>query len=140
MAMDPNSAEVHNIACYALRFSGKAADAVTACKKAIRLEPFTPGNYYGNLGMAYFQKGGECEEAVKACEKGLKRAPDSMIVHFMATTVFSECGREKEARKTAKELLRINPKFSAESFAKKLPQKDQKDKDRITEALRKAGL
>jgi adenylate cyclase len=140
MAMDPNSAEVHNIACYALRFSGKAAEAVTACKKAIRLEPFTPGNYYGNLGMAYFQKGGECEEAVKACEKGLKRAPDSMIVHFMATTVFSECGREKEARKTAKDLLRINPKFSAESFAKKLPQKDQKDKDRIVEALRKAGL
>ena len=46
------------------------------CKKAIRLEPFTPGNYYGNLGMAYFQKGGDCEEAVKACEEGLKRAPE----------------------------------------------------------------
>jgi len=93
-----------------------------------------------NLGMAYFQKGGECEEAVKACEKGLKRAPDSMIVHFMATTVFSACGKEKVARKTAKELLRISPKFSAESFAKRLPQKYQKDKDRITEALRKTGL
>jgi len=140
VAMAPNSAEVHNLACYALRFSDKAAEAVLACKKAIRLEPFAPGNYYGNLGMAYFQKGGDCEEAVKACEEGLKRAPDSMIVNFMATTVFSECGKEKEARKTAKELLRINPKFSAESFAKKLPQKDQKDKDRIVEALRKAGL
>jgi adenylate cyclase len=140
MAMDPNSAEVHNAACYALRFSGKAAEAVTACKKAIRLEPFAPGNYYGNLGMAYFQKGGDCEEAVKACEEGLKRAPESMIVHFMATTVFSSCGREEEARKTAKELLRIQPKFSAESFGKKLPQNKQEDKDRIVEALRKAGL
>ena len=140
MAMDPNSAAVHNMACYALRFSGRAAEAVPACKKSIRLEPFAPGIYYGNLGMAYFQKGGECEEAVKACEEGLKRAPEGMIVHFMATTVYSACGKEKEARKTAKELLRINPKFSAESFATKLPYKDPKEKEPVIEALRKAGL
>jgi tetratricopeptide (TPR) repeat protein len=75
--------------------------------------------------MAYFQNGSDCEEAVKACEKGLERAPESMIVHFMAATVFSACGRKKEARKTAKELLRINPKFSVESFATRLPQKYQ---------------
>ena len=140
VAMDPNSAAVHNMAGYVLRFSGKPAEAITVLKKAIRLEPFTPGIYYGNLGMAYFQNRSDCEEAVKACEKALERAPDGMIVHFMATTVFSACGKEKEARKTAKELLRINPKFSAESFAAKLPYKDPKEKDPVVEALRKAGL
>ena len=140
MAMDPNSAALHNMAGYVLRFSGKAAEAVPVLKRAIRLEPFTPGIYYGNLGMAYFQKGGECEEAIKACEEGLKRAPEGMIVHFMATTVYSACGRESDARKTAKELLRINPKFSAESFGKKLPYKNPRDKEPVIEALRKAGL
>ena len=140
MAMDPNSAAVHYMAGLVLRFSGKPAESIPVCKKSIRLEPFAPGIYYGNLGMAYFMNGTDCEEAVKACEKGLERAPEGMIVHFMATTVFSECGKEKEARKTAKELLRISPKFSAESFAKRLPQIHQKDKDRITEALRRAGL
>ncbi len=140
MAMDPNSAAVHFMAGLVLRFSGKPAESIPVCKKSIRLEPFTPGIYYGNLGMAYFQNGSDCEEAVKACEKGLERAPEGMIVHFMATTVFSACGKEKEARKTAKELLRISPKFSAESFAKRLPQNHQEDKDRIVEALRKAGL
>jgi adenylate cyclase len=140
MAMDPNSASVHYMACLVLRFSGKPAESIPVCKKSIRLEPFAPGIYYGNLGMAYFTNGTDCEEAVKACEEGLKRAPDGMIVHFMATTVFSACGKEKEARKAAKELLRISPKFSAESFAKRLPQIHQKDKDRITEALRRAGL
>jgi tetratricopeptide (TPR) repeat protein len=79
------------------------------------------------------------EEAVKACEKALKLAPEGMMIHVWATTVFSECGREKEARKTAKGLLRINPKFSVEAYTKKIPQ-NQKDKDRIAEALRKAGL
>jgi adenylate cyclase len=140
MAMDPNSASVHYMACLVLRFSGKPAESIPVCKKSIRLEPFAPGIYYGNLGMAYFTNGTDCGEAVKACEEGLKRAPDGMIVHFMATTVFSACGKEKEARKAAKELLRISPKFSAESFAKRLPQIHQKDKDRITEALRRAGL
>ena len=140
MAMDPNSASVHYMACLVLRFSGKPAESIPVCKKSIRLEPFAPGIYYGNLGMAYFTNGTDCEEAVKSCEEGLKRAPDGMIVHFMATTVFSACGKEKEARKAAKELLRISPKFSADSFAKRLPQRYQKDKDRITEALRKAGL
>jgi tetratricopeptide (TPR) repeat protein len=140
IAMDPNSAIVHSYACFAYRFASMPAEAIPMCKKAIRLEPFAPGIYYGNLGMAYFQNGSNCEEAVKACEEGLKRAPEGMIVHFMATTVFSACGREKEARKTAKELLRINPKFSVEAFASRLPQKDQKDKDRIADALRKAGL
>ena len=140
MSMDPNSAAVHYMAGLVLRFSGKPAESIPVCKKSIRLEPFAPGIYYGNLGMAYFQNGTDCDEAVKACQKGLERTPDGMIVHFMATTVFSACGKEKEARKVAKELLRISPKFSAEAFAKRLPQKDQKDKDRIVEALRKAGL
>ncbi len=140
MAMDPNSAAVHFNAGLVLRFSGKPAESITACKKSIRLQPFTPGIYYGNLGMAYFQNRSNCEEAVKACEEGVKRAPEGMIVHFMATTVFSACGKEEEARKAAKELLRISPNFSVESFAKKLPQNKQEDKDRIVEALRKAGL
>ena len=140
MAMDTNSAVVHFAAGLVLRFSGKAAESIPVCMKSIRLEPFAPGIYYANLGMAYYQKGDDCEEAVKACEKAIKLAPEGMIVHFMATTVFSACNRDKEARKAAKELLRINPKFSAASFTEKLPYKNPKDKEQIVEALRKAGL
>jgi adenylate cyclase len=140
MAMDPNSAAVHFMAGLVLRFSGKPAESIPVCKKSIRLEPITPGIYYGNLGMAYFQNRSDCEEAVKACEKAVKLSPDGMIVQFMATTVFSACGKEKEAREAAKELLRINPKFTVESFAAKLPYKDPKEKEPVAEALRKAGL
>ena len=139
MAMDPNSAIVQYYACIIYRIAGKPADAIPMCKKAIRLEPFAPGTYYANLGMAFFQNGTDCEEAVKACEKALKLTPEGMMIHIWATTVFSACGKEKEARKTAKDLLRINPKFSVEAYTKKIPQ-NQKDKDRIAEALRKAGL
>ena len=49
-------------------------------------------------------------------------------------------GREKEARAEAEEVLRINPKFSLEGFAKRSLLKNQAQKNRIVEALRKAGL
>ena len=140
VVMDPNSAMAHNMLGFVYRYAGMPAEAIPVCKKAIRLEPFAPGIYYANLGMAYYQKGGDCEEAVRACEKGLEREPEGTIVHFMATTVFSACGKEKEARKTAKELLRINPKFSAESYAKRIPFKNPNNQDQMVEALHKAGL
>jgi hypothetical protein len=49
-------------------------------------------------------------------------------------------GREKEARAEAAEVLRINPKFSVDSYAKRLPYKDQSEIDKFINALRKAGL
>ena len=49
-------------------------------------------------------------------------------------------GREKEARAEAAEVLRINPKFSLDSSAKAITYKDQSVRDKLVDALRKAGL
>jgi hypothetical protein len=49
-------------------------------------------------------------------------------------------GREKEAQSEAEEVRRLNPKFSADYFAKVSPYKDQTETDKIIDALRKAGL
>jgi len=49
-------------------------------------------------------------------------------------------GREKEARTEAAEVLRIDPTYSVESGARRLPFKNQKDLDDSVSALHKAGL
>ncbi len=49
-------------------------------------------------------------------------------------------GRDKEARAEAAEVIRINPKFSVEYLAMILAYKDQSQKDKLINALRKAGL
>ena len=49
-------------------------------------------------------------------------------------------GREKDARAEAAEVLRVNPRFSLDSLAKMLPDKDQSQTDSIVNTLRKAGL
>jgi hypothetical protein len=58
---------------------------------------------------------------------------------FMAA-VYSRAERDEEARIEAAEVLRINPKFSLEKFAKSVTYKNQEDKERLISALRKAGL
>jgi hypothetical protein len=50
-------------------------------------------------------------------------------------------GREKEARAEAAEILRINPKFSVDSYAKGfVGYTDQSETDKYINALRKTGL
>jgi hypothetical protein len=49
-------------------------------------------------------------------------------------------GRERDAQAEAAEVLRINPKFSLDYYARILAYKDPSVRDRIVGALRKAGL
>ena len=49
-------------------------------------------------------------------------------------------GREKEARAEAAEVLRIDPNFSLDRFAKVFPYKDHSITDNLVNACRKAGL
>jgi hypothetical protein len=48
--------------------------------------------------------------------------------------------REKEAGAEAAEVLRINPKFSVDYYAKTLAFKDQSQTDKFVNSPRKAGL
>ena len=60
------------------------------------------------------------------------------MAHFGLAVCYAMMGREDEARAEGAELLRIDPNFSVERFMKNLPLGTEKD--RIAEALRKAGL
>jgi adenylate cyclase len=83
---------------------------------------------------------GRYEEAVSAYKKAIQRAPNNLWSHILLTATYSMMGREKEARAEATEVLRIDPKFSPDFFAKTTPLKDQSEIDKVVKALRKAGL
>ena len=48
--------------------------------------------------------------------------------------------RKEDARSQAKELLKVQPNFSAEYFGKRLTIKNDADRDLILNGMRKAGL
>jgi adenylate cyclase len=137
--LDPNSATANFFLSNVLRYAGRSKEAIPVIRKALRLEPIAPDIFVQNLALVYFQAG-DCKEAVATCEKGLKREPDNLNSHVIRAAVYGYCGREEEARKEAIEVLRINPKFTVESYTRILPYKHQSNKDLTIQGLRKAGL
>ncbi|TFG55745.1 MAG: adenylate/guanylate cyclase domain-containing protein, partial [Deltaproteobacteria bacterium] len=137
--LDPNSGQAHYNLAVVLRWAGKAKEGIPVIQKALRLEPMAPDNYNRQLAVNYFLAG-DCKEAIATCEKGLKSQPDHLVSRVIIAVVYASCGREAEARKEGSEVLRINPKFSVESFTRNTPYKNPSDRDRIVQGLRKAGL
>jgi adenylate cyclase len=53
---------------------------------------------------------------------------------------YLKLGRKAGAHSEAAEVLRINPKFSAENYAKYIALKDEASKKLLIDGMRKAGL
>ena len=137
--LDPNSGQANLNLAVVLRYAGKSKEAIPVIRKALRLEPIPPDIYVQQLALVYLQNG-DCKEAIAACDKGLKRDPDNLSSHVIRAIVYGSCGKEKEARKEAAEVLRIDPKFAAVSYTRNIPYKNPSDRDRVVQGLRKAGL
>ncbi len=139
VALAPNMAMAYTFLGTVLSFAGESKEAVDILKTAIRLNPLPDAAPYFQLGFAYRDLG-EYEKAIAACKKAIEISPNSLIPHIILTSIYSMAGRETEAHAQAKEVLRINPNFSLGLFSKIVPYKNKVDKDRVGNALRKAGL
>jgi adenylate cyclase len=122
-----------------LNFAGRPEDAIPVFQKAIRLSPIGSTGIYLNLGIA-LRMTGKFEEAIAAYMKAIQRAPDNILAHINLAATYSIMGREKEAHAEAQEVMRINPKFSMDLWAKRQIYKDRSEIDKLADALRKAGL
>ncbi|MHC4639580.1 MAG: tetratricopeptide repeat protein, partial [Planctomycetota bacterium] len=139
VAIDPNSADAHAYLGLTLHFVGRYEEAIALLNKAIRLNPTPPTWYFLILGNVY-QVSGRFDESIEAYKKVLHRNPDDLLTHTRLAASYGLMGREEEALDEASEVWRIDPKFSAEQFAKKIPYEKQRDVELILDGLRKAGL
>ncbi len=83
---------------------------------------------------------GRFDEAVEQAKKAVERNPKDLLPHMALAAGCILAGREGEARTAAVEVLKIDPTFSLERFARGLPFRDQSFINRSVEAWRKAGL
>jgi TolB-like protein/class 3 adenylate cyclase/cytochrome c-type biogenesis protein CcmH/NrfG len=132
VALNPNAAESHFLLGMVITLCCKEEEAIPEYKKAIRLNPIPPNIYLWSLGLAYAETG-QYDEAITWCEKAVRQQPDDLLARIMMTAAYSWSGRDEEARAEAAEVLRINPKFSLERFAKRAG-------TGLVSELRKAGL
>jgi adenylate cyclase len=139
VALNPNGAEAHQVLGALLGASGNWADSIVYVKKAIRLNPFPMVYYFHWLGRAYFMIE-QYDDAIATFKKALNVNPDYLPAHAFLAACYSSLDRQAEAESAVKEVFRINPKFTLESYAKTLPYKNKADIERYLAALQKAGL
>jgi len=135
--LNPNGAEALAFLGCVLNAAGRPTEAITVLHKTMRLNPMPPAYYYGWLGISY-RLTNQNDKAIATFNKGLQIQPDNTncLVNLAASYIMA--ARDKEARKTAAEVLRLNPKISAEPIAKLY--KDPAVREQLLDALRKAGL
>jgi adenylate cyclase len=140
VALEPGGAFAHETYAWSLTYACPE-EAIPICQKAIRLNPSGMGTtqLYVVFGLA-LRLTERYEEAVSAFKKALQRSPDNILAHNYLAACYINMDREKEAHAEAAEVLRINPKFSVDHFAKVLNFKDKSQRDKLINALRKAGL
>jgi adenylate cyclase len=135
----PNVAEINAGLGLVLSRAGKPEEAINVLKKAIRLNPFPPGWYLSRLGDAYRQLE-QYEKAVHEYNKAIQQQPDDMFSHLNLAVCYVELGWKEDAQAEVAEVLRINPKFSVENYAKHNPSKDEASQKSFIESMRKVGL
>jgi len=140
ISLGPNSASAYFALGTALYVAGRPQEAIPMLQKSLRLSPIpVHSQVLGLLAYSYSWLG-QYEEAIATNKKVLQiYGPDHLMAHLGLAITYAWMDREKEARAEGAEVLRIDPKFSVERFIKGLPS-DQSRKDRMADALRKAGL
>ena len=141
VALNANVAETHAGLAEVLSRVGRADEALRAAEQALRLKPFQAhvDEHLASVGVAYALTG-RAEKAVAPLKQFLTRYPNTLGAHLTLAAVYSELGKETEARAEAAEILRLNPKFSLEVHKQRAPIKDPAVLERHIAALRKAGL
>ena len=117
-------------------YAGMPEKAIALMKRAFRLNPIPQPVYYWTLGLAY-RLIGQYTEAIELCKKGLYINPDDLGANIVITVSYILSGRDQEAQEAAKEILRINPKFSVVKLGKSVPFKNRADTEVLMDSLRK---
>lgn len=137
VALNPNGADAYCQLAFILHLSGRSEEAIDIFKKAIRLNPIPPSYYFHMFGWAY-RAVGRFEEAIDAFRKALDREPNNFFAHMGLVATYINIGLEEEAKKEAKEVYRLDPKFTLENFPKAHINREYVED--LMDSFRKAGL
>ena len=134
----PNNAENLGEAGMVMTKSGHPERAIELDLKAIRLSPFyRPGRLRG-LGLAY-RMSGRLDKAI-ACYRESLKGEQYLTGYVNLASTLGELGLDEEAGEAARDVLRLEPKFSISAYTAGLSYRNPADIERIAAGLRKAGL
>ena len=139
ISLNPNYSDALAGLADIYNWAGNPKDAIPLMKRAIRLNPHHIAWYPYILGLSYaFLE--ENEKAVEVLERGLVRHPDFLGIHLALGGLYAEMDRREDAKIEIEEVLRLSPGFSIQVFKEMMPLNYPDDRERLINAVRKAGL
>jgi tetratricopeptide (TPR) repeat protein len=136
----PNFATGYSLLAQVLNYSGMPQEAVAHNERAFRLNPFgRPSFYYAHAAHTCTLIG-RYEDGVKTAREGLSHYSDNTHLHARLAMLCAPSGPKEEAGASVREVLRIDPAYSAQRYANSMPYKDPTLRAQMLELLRKAGL
>jgi adenylate cyclase len=139
VALSPNSHIYLAILGRTLVLVGRPEEGLARIQQGIRRNPFTQTFLLRWEGEAYYALG-RYEDAIAAFERARARGPKAQdpLVRFALT--YADMGRMEEARTAAQEVLKLNPKFSAQRWVNGQFHKDPAIPEHFLAILRQLGL
>jgi adenylate cyclase len=140
VTLEPNSVDAHTQLGINLAWAGRPAEAIPILQKAMRLSPIPPHLCLHALAMCILAAG-RFEESIALFRRIVQKEPNQLTSQLGLVLALMAAGKEDEARAEAAKVLRIDPRFSLEQYAKTLDNhKDRSVPGKMINAWRKAGL
>jgi len=139
VSLDPSAADNYVSLGLILAYVGRPEEAIEVWQKAMRLNPHYPTSYSNALGWGYLLTR-QYDEGITVLKNAISRNPNFPPLRGTLAIIYSELGRDEEARAEGAVMLKQVPTFSLEVFAQRIPYKDPAALARHIAGLRKAGL
>jgi adenylate cyclase len=121
-----------------LIYAGQPEQAIPLLEDAIRLDPKAPAHYFYHLGQAHYVMR-QYDKAEQNLKEALRISPNFRPARNYLVAVYSEVGREEEARAEMATLLRMGRPQGVENVRRVAPYKERAIRERVLAAWRKAG-
>jgi adenylate cyclase len=141
VAAGPNSAVAWILYSATLSYLGQGQLAIKYAELGLRLSPSDQSLFYNYmfLGLAHFANG-TFAEAVKWTRMSLSENPSYTATHKILAAALVACDQIDEAKRVVADMLRLEPKFNLEAYARRQPIHSPQVRTTLIENLRKTGL
>jgi adenylate cyclase len=141
VAACPNSSIAWILYSATLSYLGQGERAIKYAELGLRLSPSDQSLFYNYmfLGLAHFANG-SFAEAVKWTRMSLSENPSYTATHKILAAALVACDKLDEARPVAADMMKLEPNFSLEAYARRQPIHSPQVRTTFIENLRKAGL
>jgi len=139
VALAPHDADGYETLAEVLAWAGRPDDSLRSIQRAMRLNPQFPFFYAWTLGHAYYlaRRNGEASDAL---ENVVRRNPNFLAAHAYLAVLYTEQGRDQEARQAWEKARRLMPEASSSDIRQRLPYRRAADVERVIAAMHKARL